>query len=74
MAFGKIEKGDSGIGAAFLEKFISRSLLHALLGKTSALGSALTSLELRVRFADHVGRAFAGNHLAISVTALGGGE
>ena len=49
-------------------------LLHALLAEASAGRRALTSLELGVALADHVERALALHDLAISVTALHGGE
>jgi len=60
--------------AAILKNITSRGLLHTLLRQTCALGRTLTSFELGIRLADHVGRAFAGDHLAIGVAALGGGE
>ncbi len=47
---------------------------EALFREACAGGSALAGLEFRVRLADHIDRALAFHDLAISVTALGGGE
>ena len=47
---------------------------QTLLREACACGGTLAGLEFRVGFADHVNRALAFHNLAISVTALGGGE
>lgn len=49
-------------------------LFYALLGEACAFGRTLASLELRIRFADHVVRALAADDLAIGVAAFGGGK
>jgi hypothetical protein len=53
---------------------VNSSASEAFLGEPCAGGRSLAGLELRIRFTDHVNRALALHDLAISVTALGGGE
>jgi len=55
-------------------KTTAGKLFHALFGKAGSLGRALAGFKLRIRFANHVVRAFAADDLAISVTALGGSK
>lgn len=57
-----------------LKNVRSNRLLHAFFGKTSAFGGALASFEFGIAFADHIKRATAFYHLAISMAAFGGIE
>ena len=47
---------------------------ESLFGEAGAGRGTLAGLEFRIRLADHIDRALAFHDLAISVTALGGGE
>ncbi len=54
-------------------RFNSR-LLHPFFAEARAGGSALTSLELRIAFADNVERTLALHDLAVGVAALHGSK
>lgn len=68
------EKKRRGVHPRRSKIVAEKILLHALLGKTRALGRTLTGLELRIAFADDVKRATAFDHLTIGMTTLGGIE